>query len=165
MRRAFLSAVFLLTFLLTLTVGCGGSGTIPVTGKILWDDGTPISGVGVRFVPLSESEGRDALGATGANGEFTLTTFVYNDGAKPGEYTVVLTKVEKGSLPELAPKGLISPEEMTKRMKEFNDRKPPPNSGGEREGFPSTYGNAKSSPIKWKVDSSHTKPEFKIPKP
>jgi len=150
--------------LLTLTAGCGGgSGTLPVTGKLLWEDGSPIGAVNVQFVAAANGGGRDALGVTGANGEFHLTTFTYNDGAKPGEYTVVLVKFEGEEANAPAKGASMSPEEMAKKMKEFSEKqqdKPPA-----KDQFPPSYGNPKTSPIKWTVDSSHTRPEFKIPKP
>src|SRR5579884_1728724 len=85
--------------LLLLVVGCGGSNrpaTAPVQGVLQWEDGQPISGVSVRFVPSDDKGGREAVGYTGKDGAFTLSTFSQGDGAIPGDYTVVVTKPSTG---------------------------------------------------------------------
>jgi hypothetical protein len=165
MRYAFNTLVFFMIGLVTLTAGCGGgSGTLPVTGKLLWDDGSPIAGVNVQFVPEPNSGGRNAIGVTGSNGDFQLTTFTYNDGALPGDYIVVLVKFESdGTDAPATGGGSMTPEDMAKKMKEHNEKQlEKPTGKGQ---FPPSYGNPKTSPIKWKFDSTHNKPEFKIPKP
>jgi hypothetical protein len=75
------------SFVVALMVGCGsGSGnpTAPVTGKLTCK-GAPVVGARVIFVP---AKGRPGTGTTDANGSFTLSTFVKNDGAELGEHKV-----------------------------------------------------------------------------
>jgi len=75
--------------------GCGDSGplTSPVTGQVVYPDGTspPLGG---RVVFASASAGGDATHAAkgyfGADGKFQLTTFSENDGAVPGDYKVAV---------------------------------------------------------------------------
>lgn len=79
--------------LLTLLVaaGCGGSGTIPVTGTVTLD-GQPLPNAVVAFAPKDGS--RPAVGRTDAQGNFQVTTFTENDGVMPGEHIVTVTAFE-----------------------------------------------------------------------
>jgi hypothetical protein len=75
-------------------VGCGGSSLpppVPVSGKVTLA-GKPVDGAVVTF--LSTDGGRSASGTTGSDGSFKLTTINTNDGARPGEYTVTISKTE-----------------------------------------------------------------------
>jgi hypothetical protein len=85
---------------LGVLVGCGGSGaelpaTSPVSGTVLLD-GKPLEGAAVRFYREDKVD-RPAIGVTGSDGKFKLTTFNTNDGAQPGTYKVTVTKAESGS--------------------------------------------------------------------
>ena len=86
--------------LLAFTVGCSGSmgpPPVPVSGKVTLG-GSPVEGATVTF--LSTTGGRSASGKTGSDGSFQLSTINTNDGARPGEYTVTIAKIEsklKGS--------------------------------------------------------------------
>lgn len=65
--------------------------THPVTGIVLMD-GEPVADADVSF----RSAGTDpvaATGKTGADGKFTLTSFVGGDGAVEGSHTVTVVKV------------------------------------------------------------------------
>jgi hypothetical protein len=79
--------------------GCGGSGRVPVTGK-LTVAGKPLSGAGITLVPL-EPKGPGATGATDENGNFTLMDpHSGGRGAVPGEYKVIVTRwVQKNGAP------------------------------------------------------------------
>lgn len=65
---------------------------VPVTGFITLE-GKPLAGATVRFVP---EKGRPAVGTTGDDGRFRLTTFSANDGALPGRYRVTIAGPEAG---------------------------------------------------------------------
>jgi hypothetical protein len=67
-------------------MGCGGRETYPVTGTVKLKDGTPLPGG--RVILTGGESG--AHGQIGEDGSFTLGTFHVDDGAKPGEYTVVI---------------------------------------------------------------------------
>jgi len=81
-----------LTGILPIFLGCGGGvvrqPTFAVTGKVT-DGAKPVANAQVVFHP--EGGAADApkpRGTTGANGEFTLTTYDGNDGAPAGRYRV-----------------------------------------------------------------------------
>jgi Carboxypeptidase regulatory-like domain len=73
--------------------GCGGESSPPVavSGKVSMK-GKPIEGAVVTF--HASAQGRSASGKTAADGTFKLTTNKTDDGAKPGEYTVTISKQE-----------------------------------------------------------------------
>lgn len=109
--------------LLSLMVnGCGGSNTpmtYPVTGVVTFQ-GRPLPDAVVMF--FAEG-GRSATGATNAQGEFTLTTFVPGDGALSG-----LKKVALGELAVEAKEGdLFLPKPKPPR---FSVRYTDPNQSG-----------------------------------
>jgi hypothetical protein len=72
--------------------GCG-SGTYPVSGRLEYDDGQPITelaGSSVTFT--SEKLGVEARGELQQDGSFRLGTKRTNDGAPPGTYKVIVTQ-------------------------------------------------------------------------
>lgn len=162
MRRSLLCLCLVSLGLLSLAGGCGGGPKpIAVSGVVRWEDGKPVVGASVRFVPASG--GREATGFTGKEGDFVLATYSSGDGAMAGEYTVVITKTETYT-PEapLAP-GKGSPEDLAKAMKAFALK-----GEGQKKKLedpvPAVYGDVKSSPIKQKIDSSTGKIEIKLKK-
>lgn len=96
-----------------LALGCSGGKTkpVPVEGIVTLES-RPLAGVSVQFMPVAEG-GRTAYGVTGEDGTFRLTTSNTGDGALPGEYKVIIKKVEA------VVGGAANPEEMTpeERMK------------------------------------------------
>jgi hypothetical protein len=77
-----------------LFVGCGERlpETVPVAGKVSWQDG-PLTDGTVVFHPHHIEAGRPKRPATGklqADGSFVLTTFRHADGAVPGDYRVTI---------------------------------------------------------------------------
>jgi hypothetical protein len=77
--------------LLTLVSGCGKGSLHKVNGALTWEDGTPVDGATIVFVPKDSSK-KQASGFTGKDGTFDLTTFNSGDGAMEGEYKVVVTR-------------------------------------------------------------------------
>jgi len=110
-----------LALLILAGAGCSGSGAVPVKGTVRLD-GKELPGATVTFLS-QESGGRDASGATDANGVFRLTTFEANDGALRGKYKVIvqppapLTTGGKAMTPEeaqrAAAEGAITPKAPT----------------------------------------------------
>ena len=62
-------------------VGCGDSNppTYKVTGVVTLD-GKPVDGAMVTFTPSSGPNPKPAVGASGADGKYNLTTFTGSDG-------------------------------------------------------------------------------------
>lgn len=75
--------------------GCGGGtdhpDTVAVTGKIIYN-GAPLPKATVTFSPEEEG-GFPAFAITNAQGEFELTSFDAGDGAVPGNYKVMVSKM------------------------------------------------------------------------
>lgn len=69
-------------------------GLVPASGKVTFD-GKTVENATVSFYPVEQTaDARPANGTTDANGAFTLTTLQPNDGIFPGEYKVVVRKLE-----------------------------------------------------------------------
>ena len=89
-----------------ILVGCGGSPNderpdrTPVSGSVSIG-GVPVTGAIVVFSPETEGSGRGATGITDDSGNFVLGTFAKDDGAVPGNYVVLVSKLEQ-SEPEEA---------------------------------------------------------------
>lgn len=72
--------------------GCSGPDQpVPVEGKVTLD-GEAVVGATVTFIPANGA-GHPAVGQTDQAGVFHLTTYKKNDGAIPGEYKVVVAKM------------------------------------------------------------------------
>lgn len=80
---------------LPLCIGCshapGLEGLVPVEGIVTFN-GERVADAFVLFKPVGQ--GQAASGTTDANGQFALMTFNPDDGARPGEYVVMVTKTE-----------------------------------------------------------------------
>jgi hypothetical protein len=70
--------------------GCGANRTYPVEGKVLFKDGTPVTGGLVVFESVDQPT-VCARGPIRADGSFRLGTFKTNDGAVPGRHRVLVT--------------------------------------------------------------------------
>lgn len=80
-----------------LLLGCGGlEDTRPmrnsVSGMVTYQ-GTPVEEAIIVFRPVG-SEGQTANGRTDATGAFKMGTYEGTDGVVPGEYTVMISKLE-----------------------------------------------------------------------
>src|SRR5262249_36834431 len=72
--------------------GCkGGIKPVKIEGSLKWENGSPVAGADVKFLPVQE-DGKVAYGTTGNDGKFELTTENFGDGAMPGKYKVIVTK-------------------------------------------------------------------------
>lgn len=68
--------------------GCGSNvKTVPVSGKVKYTDGTPVT-KGVIVFQNSSQPSIEARGVIQPDGSFTLTTETEGDGAPPGTYKV-----------------------------------------------------------------------------
>jgi hypothetical protein len=152
MRGQVVALRVLAAALLVAAAGCaGGKKTAPVRGAVTLD-GKPVSLVSVVFLPQREG-GMMAQGVTNKDGDFELTTYKPNDGALPGEYRVVVTKIDEvppadlRDLPaEMSAEEIMKkvvPRVMAKMAQHKKVNKPMP--------FPKIYGDAKRSPLKCSV--------------
>ncbi|MBW3542000.1 MAG: carboxypeptidase-like regulatory domain-containing protein [Planctomycetes bacterium] len=78
-----------------VAAGCSGDeaerlDVVPVTGKVLYND-RPLPGAQVTF-RCEEKNAPPAMGITGPDGTFQLTTYDDGDGAVPGEHLVTVAK-------------------------------------------------------------------------
>jgi len=91
----------LYSLLLVAAAGCGGSGFVPVSGKVTYSDGSPLTKGRVNF----QSETSNAFGVIGTDGSYTLTSVEEGDGAPPGTYKVYITGAYEGGGDAHAPGG------------------------------------------------------------
>jgi hypothetical protein len=80
-----------LALLLIVAAGCGGPTTYPVRGKVVFKDGTPLTGGLVVFRPVDEKLQVSARGDIQPDGSFILGTYKEGDGAVPGKYQAAIT--------------------------------------------------------------------------
>jgi hypothetical protein len=85
--------VHLVALLGVVLSGCRSKGITPVRG-VITQDGTPVAGATVLFMPDGQDGGRPASGFTSSDGTFRLTTYKPDDGALPGKYRVLIQKTE-----------------------------------------------------------------------
>ena len=72
--------------------GCSDdSGTVPVSGKVIFPDGSPLDHgiIEMRHSSLPQV----ARGEIDSEGQFSVSTFKPGDGALPGEYQVAVTQL------------------------------------------------------------------------
>ena len=80
-----------------VTAGCGQSRTVSVRGQVIWDDGTPASDlVGYTVESTAPGSTVSARGDIGADGRFTMSTFVEGDGTEPGTHQVSIAPIPRG---------------------------------------------------------------------
>ena len=83
-----------LVAVLPLVAGCGGSKLYPVEGKVVFPDGTPLTGGTVEFGPTDKDALLGPRGEIGVDGTFRMSTFKEGDGAPAGHYRVLITPPE-----------------------------------------------------------------------
>ena len=103
--------LILLASLVALSAtGCGGRKVFPVSGIVLFRDGTPLSGGWVVFEPVSVEGQVTASGDIQPNGTFSLSTEGKGDGAMAGWYRVVVHPPLTSNPSEIIPEpGIIHP--------------------------------------------------------
>ena len=138
-----------LTVLLGAAAGCDGRRTpVPVSGTVTLD-GKPVEGAIVSFHLLGDDkEGRPATGQTDKTGTFHLKTG-NEDGARPGEYKVVVVKNVLADPKLKMPDFPDTPEGRNQRdhflWKQFGDDLP------YRNVLPDRYGDLKATPLTCQV--------------
>jgi hypothetical protein len=81
-------AWLLFALCLPALTGCGGEGLYPVSGKVVYKDGKPVTAGFVIFEPVSQKI--SARGEIRTDGSFQVSTRRENDGALEGEYKVLI---------------------------------------------------------------------------
>lgn len=137
----------------TLAVGCSSGPkiptTTPVTGKVIYND-KPLAGAEVGFITGGDNKQvLPARGVTNDAGEFKLSTYIdaQNEvtGATPGEFTVVITKVETMDPEKMREEFANNP---TMQLKQL---------------VPAKYTSATETPLKAKVEAGKPNSfEFKL---
>ncbi len=80
-----------LALLLLLASGCGGSGHVPVAGRVLFDDGEAVRTGRIEF--RARDQPVRGTGTIDAEGHFRLQTDDGKDGLPPGEYDAVIVQM------------------------------------------------------------------------
>ena len=110
--RSTAAALLIALLMLLGMAGCGPrhpAATYPVSGKVVFADGTPLASGGVVLCESVAAEGQPAFNARGAiqsDGTFRLSTFGEGDGAVAGKHRVLVRAkrdaadyLEKGVIP------------------------------------------------------------------
>jgi len=82
--------VCLLGLLLLSSAGCG-RGPFPVSGKVTFEDGTPLKGGFVNFITQVDKDEVVSRGAINMDGTYNLTMRSPHDGALAGTHKVYLS--------------------------------------------------------------------------
>lgn len=99
-----------LALLLAAAAGCGTRTTYPVRGKVVFKDGTPLTGGLVVFRPVDEKLQVSARGDIRPDGSFVLGTYLEGDGAVAGKYQAAITPPPRRKIREKpVEKGFIHP--------------------------------------------------------
>jgi hypothetical protein len=91
------------------TIGCGGGTvgnsdlpeTAPVTVTVTYKS-APLADATVTFSPKNTQNGKAAYGKTDASGVVKLNTFPEVEGVVPGEYNVLVSKMEVAASKEVS---------------------------------------------------------------
>lgn len=142
--------------LMAAAIGCSKQGaqrpaTVPAKATVTYQ-GQPVAGATVMLVPEGTA-GRSAQGVTDSSGTATLMTFEAGDGAVPGPYTVMVTKVEAGSgtgTPSPVG-GKVDPQAYAKIMAEAAAKKSIP--AAPKQLLPAKYSKKETSDLKVEVKS------------
>lgn len=146
---------------LVVLAGCAGGNKsiVKAGGVVQYDDGSPVDGATVTFVPV-DTKGMAASGLTNKDGTFDLTTKTTGDGAQKGDYkvTVVMADVVEG-LPQAKPG-----DDPTKMMQEWAKKKAEAAKRPARKPIPPIYSSTDTTPLKASVDAPGMKVELKLRK-
>jgi hypothetical protein len=104
-------------------------------------DGSPLPGATVTFMPGGNT-GRPATGESDTEGVFHLTSLKRDDGAFPGEYRVVVTKMQALAAPPPTNSG--EPDAVLKHYQSLKSQK-------RASLLPSVYANSATTPLRCKV--------------
>jgi hypothetical protein len=75
---------------LLVVIGCGGKKLYPVEGKVVFPDGTPLTGGWVEFEPVEGKANVSAKGQIQKDGTYRLGTNQEGDGAIEGRHRILI---------------------------------------------------------------------------
>lgn len=123
MRRITMGLLLVVAALVALqSIGCGGSRRplTPVSGKLVFEDGSPLP-AGTRVI-LEPMEGgiQSASGETSQDGSFTVKHATGKAGAEIGQYRVRLAapRNDNGSFFQLVPDSYVDGQELSIEVKQ-----------------------------------------------
>jgi len=96
---------YVLFCLLFCFVAAGCSGNKKLSGKVMFDDGTPAPNGTVTF--LSKNNNFMSRGEIQSDGSYKLSSAKTNDGIPPGEYKVYVSGISE--MPEGPPSAMLLP--------------------------------------------------------
>lgn len=146
-----MSLVILISIASTIAGCSGGSsiqGTYPVSGAVSYQ-GKPVDGATISFI--GKGGERPATAISSANGTYDLYT-LDTRGALPGNYNVVVTKVEAPSTSVNNAAGFdASGKDLSMEQSAANVGKPNPKA---KELLPAKYGSASTTSLTFEVKNS-----------
>ncbi|HPU08024.1 MAG TPA: hypothetical protein PLO20_15935 [Thermogutta sp.] len=154
-----IAAVLTLVAVTIAIAGCGQKKgvsfkTVPVTIKLTYK-GQPLDGANVQMYPL-DPNGRGATGKTDANGAAVMRTFgdagAMAEGAIPGKYKIIVTKVD---VPQVSEN--INYEEYSKQQAEQN-----PYASAPKPLLPTKYSSPQTTPFECEVKDGPNEFSFEL---
>jgi len=124
-------------------LGCGGVTPVAVKG-IVKLDGKPLAGATVTFM-ATDGAIRPATGYTDQEGAFSLTSLKNDDGAFPGEYRVLVTKMQAIEQPPDA--DAADPDAGLKHYQRLKSQK-------RTSLLPNLYANYETTPLRCQVPTA-----------
>jgi hypothetical protein len=122
-------------------LGCGGADTPVAVQGLVKLDGAPLAGATVTFMSTQDAL-RPATGYTDQEGVFHLTSFRKDDGALPGDYRVLVTKIQPIEPPPDTNSG--DPDAVLKHYKSLKSQK-------RTSLLPLLYASYDTTPLRCKV--------------
>lgn len=158
----------LFSVLCGVMVGCGGSGPAlemrPVSGTLTWDDGSPIAGAQINFLPTEGGPG--SSGHTDESGKFTLALGTGIKGAVVGKHKITIMKESAAKKVDFNNPGGLS--EMAKqRSAGGTGRTSMPEAMAKNDSpIPDKYTKTSDTPLEYEVtaDGTHTDIPFALSK-
>jgi hypothetical protein len=134
-----------------LLAGCGGPSrpeTVPISGRVTYG-GQPVVSGQIVFYPEPIGSGRQAIGAIGPDGRYTLTTFDSGDGAVLGRHRVTIKSVRVSAGPPSA-------QEAAEQMRQGRDL-------GVEWLVPKKYSRPNTTPLTAEVKRGKNTIDFDLP--
>src|SRR5262245_3014991 len=137
----------LILVLMLAAPGCAKGKPVKFDGLVTLDE-KPLAGATVEFIPM-DANGHGAIGVSGKDGVFRLTTYTPGDGALPGFYKATVRKQPGGDssdTPAGPPTGAAEAKAMyVKRAKQITQGQ---NQAKRKPLFPAMYSDDSKTPLR-----------------